>query len=381
MKEKIKCQICEREFKSFQSLGNHLKTHKMKSKKYYDTYFKQENEGVCLECGKETRFKSIGQGYRRFCSNKCSTNSKEVQKKTKETWLKNYGVDNPSKSDIIKKQKEETCMKNHGVTNPLKSEEIREKSNQTYFERTGYKHPIKDPKIKKQKEETCMNNHGVSNPSKDPKIKKQKEETCMNNHGVSYPLQSKEVKTKMKETIKEKYDVDHYSQTKEFKEKLKQTCQEKYGCEYYLQSEDKQEKSKQTCQERYGVDHPMHNPEIFEKNQKSRFTSKQYTMPSGNTRLVQGYEHLALDFLVELYEESDIITKSTNVPKIKYIFEDKNRVYTPDIYIPSENLIIEVKSTYTYEVNLEKNLAKRQACLNQGYEFMFMIFDGKGNLI
>ncbi len=57
----------------------------------------------------------------------------------------------------------------------------------------------------------------------------------------------------------------------------------------------------------------------------------------------------------------------------------KNKVYFPDIYIPESNVIIEVKSDYTYEKELDKNIAKSQASVECGYNFQFWIYDEKKN--
>ena len=46
-----------------------------------------------------------------------------------------------------------------------------------------------------------------------------------------------------------------------------------------------------------------------------------------------------------------------------------------------ENKIIEVKSIWTYNVNLEKNILKQKASINNGYNFEFWIFNNKGQKI
>jgi hypothetical protein len=43
--------------------------------------------------------------------------------------------------------------------------------------------------------------------------------------------------------------------------------------------------------------------------------------------------------------------------------------------------IIEVKSIYTYDLDIEKNELKRQACLDIRFLFEFMIFGENGNVI
>ena len=54
-------------------------------------------------------------------------------------------------------------------------------------------------------------------------------------------------------------------------------------------------------------------------------------------------------------------------------YENTNHRYYPDIYIKSENLVIEVKSTYTFNKEKEKNLLKRDSVLNKNINFKFVI--------
>jgi hypothetical protein len=56
-----------------------------------------------------------------------------------------------------------------------------------------------------------------------------------------------------------------------------------------------------------------------------------------------------------------------------YEYENTNHRYYPDIYIKSENLVIEVKSTYTFNKEKEKNLLKRDSVLNKNINFKFVI--------
>lgn len=104
---------------------------------------------------------------------------------------------------------------------------------------------------------------------------------------------------------------------------------------------------------------------------------KDYVFPSGETVRVQGYEDMALNILLEHYDESDIFVgvKKINdeIGIIRYMFENKERRYYPDIYIKSINTIIEVKSDWTFEHHKEKNLAKEKECLQLGFNFEFMI--------
>jgi hypothetical protein len=232
-----------------------------------------------------------------------------------------------------------TCQEKYGVENTFQVGEFKEKSKVTCREKYGFDYVSQSQKIKDKKIQTCMENFGVNNPSQSQKIKEK-------------------VKEKVKATSREKYGVDHPSQSQEFKEK-----------------------SKATCREKYRVDNPMQVYEIFKKNQKACYKQKEYTFPSGRKTQVQGYEPIAIDMLLKIYQENDIQTCNEHKLKIKYIMNDVDHFYYPDIFIISENLIIEVKSKYTYFLDEDKNLIKAEACLKYGYKFKFIILDKNKNLI
>ena len=75
--EKI-CKICGKEFETLQQLRVHIRTHGLYLKKYYDQFYKKENEGQCLTCGKKTKFRNINIGYAKFCNKECSRNYKII---------------------------------------------------------------------------------------------------------------------------------------------------------------------------------------------------------------------------------------------------------------------------------------------------------------
>jgi len=155
------CKICKREFKNFTSLRNHIKTHKISSEGFYDKFLKKENEGMCSECGKETKFIDLGKGYHKFCSYKCSSNSKEVKEKKKETCIEKYGVENPSQSEEIKEKIKETCLEKYGTENPSQNEGVKEKIKQTMLEKYGVEHPSQTQEFKESQRERMKNGGAV----------------------------------------------------------------------------------------------------------------------------------------------------------------------------------------------------------------------------
>ena len=147
-----------------------------------------------------------------------------------------------------------------------------------------------------------------------------------------------------------------------------------------MQSEDIKNKTKQTCLEKYGYEHPFQNSEIMEKSIKTSFRKKEYTFPSNKIIEIQGYESFALDELIinEKIDESDIITGIQNVPVIWYNDENgkKHRHYV-DIFIPSQNKCIEVKSTWTYEKQIDIVLLKQNAAKELGYKYSIWVYNNK----
>lgn len=114
------------------------------------------------------------------------------------------------------------------------------------------------------------------------------------------------------------------------------------------------------------------------KNWKNCTQNKEYTLPSGKIVIYQGYEHYVLDILLKLYDETEIDIHPDLI--IDYIFEEKYRKHYPDIFVPKENLVIEVKSKFTYSVCVEKNKQKQIAAKNLGYRYEFWIILDNGDL-
>lgn len=73
------CKICGFEAKNHTSLTSHLQyKHKdYNTQKYYDEFYKKENEGKCEVCGKPSIFKNMVQGYLPCCSKSCSHKTKK----------------------------------------------------------------------------------------------------------------------------------------------------------------------------------------------------------------------------------------------------------------------------------------------------------------
>ena len=181
----------------------------------------------------------------------------------------------------------------------------------------------------------------------------------------------------------DKFGVDCPLKSKDIKEKIKQTCLDKFGVDNVSKSEDIKEKIRETNMKNFGVPHPMQNPLIVEKQQKSAFKRKMYTFPSGRVEYIQGYEPFCLDDLLhkENVNETDIVCDIKLVPRIDYMYNDKQHKYFPDIHIPSQNKLIEIKSAWTYSIDPILIQKKKRACELMGFNVEIRVYDNKGRYI
>lgn len=242
-----------------------------------------------------------------------------------------------------------------------------------------------------KKRKTCMERYGTDHYSKTPEFNIKFKETCLNRYGVEHHNKNAEINTKMTDSLIKRYEVDgceiisrtqatnmkrygeiHYNRTDEGKLRIRETCLEKYGVDNFSQTPEFSDKFKNTCLMKYGVEHPSQDTSVHEQQQKKRW--KLYTLPSGRIIKIQGFENMLLDELLITHNENCIIVDRKLMPKIFYIQDNITRRYFPDVYIPYENLIIEVKSTYTVTLNIEKNILKAQAVRDAGFNFLLKVY-------
>jgi len=121
----------------------------------------------------------------------------------------------------------------------------------------------------------------------------------------------------------------------------------------------------------------LHRSEIMPQTMKKAFKYKTYTFPSGRICQIQGYENKCLDRLLDMgFREEDIIV-GNKIPVITYQNPETQTYhkYYPDVWIPSLNRLIEVKSTWTYQRNAAKNEAKFVAAFLAGYDMEVWVYN------
>ncbi len=278
----------------------------------------------CQSCNNHTSFINLQKGFLQYCSVKCSTSSLEIITKCKNTTLERYGDQNYRNIEKAKK----TSIERYGVDNVMKNEQV--------------------------KEQIYKNN--------------------LNKFGVKHTFQREDVKQLICDINLERYGHRNAAQGIEAQNKIANTCLQKYNASTPLASKEIRKKGQETLLTKIGVEYAMQDPNIFYKQQLTCNKIHFMTLPSGNVRSYQGYENIAILELLNYYTEDEIISERSNLPIIIY---DENKRYFPDIFIPSTNEIIEVKSSWTIKNNKHKNKLKQQACFNLGYKFQFWICSNK----
>jgi hypothetical protein len=272
--------------------------------------------------------------------------------KMEKTNIIKYGV----KCTFLEKNTKEKIklemLKKYGVEYPYQSKEIMIKS--SVSNKKTYKEHENEIIVKKKK--TSRIKYGCDFPQSSEKVKENIKSTFMKNYNVENCFQSETIKNKIKKTCLDKYGDENYSKTNDYKNKIKLLN---------IDYKPRLEKMKKTCLERYGVEYSAQNIDIFNKTQKSQLKIKYYK----NIKYQGTYE---LNFLI-FCDELNILNELTKIKSLRYIYDNKNRIYYPDFYIKKLNLIIEIKSDYYYNLCLEKNLCKEKYCFKQDYDFMFII--------
>jgi len=305
------------------------------------------------------------------CCNKCAWI------KNKKTNLERYGLEY---YDNMEKKKQ-TCMERYGVEFVLQNNEIREKSKQTSLERYG----DENYNNREQCKETCLEKYGVENVLLNEDIMRKSRITCLEKYGVEDPRTAIVIKEKRKDTMIERYGEEYYNN----REKYKNTCLEKYGLDssnkveeikkkkvdnmlkkYGFISNSITEESKRKLREtnikRYGVEYPMQVLEFFEKQQKN---SKKINYYNDKLYYQSSYEKHFLDYMNNI-NMLDYVERGFCVD---FIFENKTRKHFPDFYISKYNLIVEIKSDYYYNKYLDKNISKMNACIEIGYNYLYIV--------
>ncbi len=164
---------------------------------------------------------------------------------------------------------------------------------------------------------------------------------------------------KRKKTCIEIYGVDNVSKNEKIKKKVKKSMKEN-GTDYGFRSQS----YKDTLMKNYGVVNISQSSECHMRQHSG------YILKHHNSGLYYRgtYEKDFIDYCLK-----ENIEIENFVGTIEYFFDGKIRKYFPDFLIKNSNTVAEIKSSYTYEREKEQNEAKKEATINNGFNFKFVI--------
>ena len=127
---------------------------------YSNVQFKILNDYVTINCHIHGQFKQ--RAVRHLQGDGCK---KCARITASQTWIKKYGVDNPSKNDDIKLKRKQTWIKKYGVDNPSKNDDIKSKRKTTWTTIYGVDHPWKSQLVRQLLLKNNIEKYGVEYPN------------------------------------------------------------------------------------------------------------------------------------------------------------------------------------------------------------------------
>ena len=336
-------------------------------------------------CGNNLKFISVTQGYSIFCSNKCSSNSKTTQEKTKKTNKLKYGSEYYTQTDEYLVKTSETNIIKYGHEFSTQSEDIKNKIKKTNLKKHGFESIFSSDEVKdkiKATKKLKYNNETFNNP------------------------------TKISDSLSLKYQDKN--ELEEFLSKQKKTNLSRYGNEYANKTPKIKEKNKLNTEKsiilKYGVDNVFKLKNVQDKislNNYTLFKSRypdlifnEYNIGYHNITCVKcGDFNINSSLLYTRYRDKNEICTNCNPigdsisisesAVFKYISEIySGEIYKNrrdilegkelDIYIPEHNIAIEYNGLYWHnELYKDKNyhLNKTQECEAKGIQLIHIFED------
>jgi len=196
---------------------------------------------------------------------------------------------------------------------------------------------------------TIIDKYGVDNVFQLEETKDKIKISNLELYGVENPQQNKEIKDKTEKTNLERYGVKNPFQSEEVKKIIKKTNLKKYGVEYPSQSDEIRFKMGETSLKNYGFEYPTQNREHY-YNRLKNSVDRHYIE---ELHYQGSYEK---DFIMRYKDK----VKIENGLSIEYYYLDEKKIYHSDFYIPEYDLVVEVKSTYWFDIHKEQCKAKEE---------------------
>lgn len=129
-------------------------------------------------------------GYNEYCCRKCSANSKEVQRHSRRTFKKKYGVSHQMQIPEVKiKQKESErkfYQENFNCNCEFEKEDFIELRAQNSLKKYGVRYPMQLKSVQRKRRKTVKRDYGVDSVSQIPGIQEKRLQTLNDNYGTTH---------------------------------------------------------------------------------------------------------------------------------------------------------------------------------------------------
>lgn len=225
--------------------------------------------GQCKLCKLPAKFSSMENGFRLYCSKKCSNaaTAKVRGEKLKQTeknplfWItKCCKLCNKDFRGLISKNPifcSNECSTRYTANDSNRIDKIKS----TKLERYGDVNYVNVEKAKT----TNLERYGVENVNHSLEIIEKVKATNREKYGADWTFQSPTVKDKIKDTVHARYGVDNVIDSEKIQNKVKKTNLEKYGSENPFGSNEIKKKIYETNMVRYGKKIPSESDIIKAK--------------------------------------------------------------------------------------------------------------------
>jgi hypothetical protein len=227
----------------------------------------------CAQCGSPVGWLSEKGGFSEFCSRKCVNSSPLVVERRTKTSIERFGVE-PNLHLDIQKKKRKTFLKNHGVDNPSKSDKVKQKKIATFQKNFGTDHWTQTENARK----VLSKNNPMNNPISVKRLQK----TNRKKYGTNYGFGSKVVRDKTLKTVRTKYGVDNVFQNDSVKKQIIDTNLQRYGVRHSVVVKTGKTK---ICYDRFGKRHEVRGYEdraiawLSKKSSVTKITSDPRKIP------------------------------------------------------------------------------------------------------
>ena len=169
-----------------------------------------QNEFTC-QCGNKTSFnRNWKDGYKKYCSAKCTQSNNDTKEKRKQTNLEKYGVDNVAKNSNIKSKMENTNLEKYGHKSSFQNQDVRDKWKESIEEKWGVDHYFKTDDFKIKAKSYYLQKWGVEHQLDVEEIKQKIKDTCMSKYGVETYLNTEHSRSQIKKYNKSSYETELY---------------------------------------------------------------------------------------------------------------------------------------------------------------------------